>query len=348
MRDNQELDASTFQLFRQQELMTKVARQAVRVIHDGGGNRVGVDEISELPQVRPVHCRARSVQTNGVLLDEAWLRLIAEHGICVGVSLDGPPRFHDAHRRTRTGRGTHAQVLTGIKRLQTAGLDFHVITVLTAEALSAPDEFFDFYVHQGIHHVGFNIEEIEGPHRTSSLQLLGTREAYAGFMRRIIARVKACPPNTLVVRELTHTLGMITDAEMAVQRNEQVEPLGIVSIDTEGNISTFSPELLGIAHAEYNDFVFGNVYEHDLAEVLAHPAFVRANAAIQAGVWRCARTCAYFDFCGGGAPANKLFEHGDFASTETLYCRFTKQTLFEVILDNLEGTLGLPRRTTDA
>src|SRR5215216_1076431 len=59
MRDNQELDASTFQLLRQQELVTEVPRQAVRVIHDGGGNRVGVDEISELPQVRPVHGRTR-------------------------------------------------------------------------------------------------------------------------------------------------------------------------------------------------------------------------------------------------------------------------------------------------
>jgi uncharacterized protein len=288
------------------------------------------------------------VQTNGVLLDDAWIDFIAAHNIRVGVSLDGPRRFHDAYRRTRSGRGTHAQVLAGIQRLQAAGLDFHVITVLTAEALTAPDDFFDFYVSRGIRHVGFNIEEIEGPHRTSSLQRPGAREAYARFMRRLIARVRASPPDTLEVRELTHTSAMIADPEIAARRNEQVEPLGIVSVDTEGNISTFSPELLGVAHAGYNGFVFGNVHEHDLEDVLAHPAFVRAHAAIQAGVRRCAHTCAYFDVCRGGAPANKLFEHGDFASTETLYCRFTKQTVFDVVLDELEGALGLTQETTDA
>jgi uncharacterized protein len=288
------------------------------------------------------------VQTNGVLLDDAWIDFIAAHGIRMGVSLDGPRRFHDAYRRTRNGRGTHAQVLAGIQCLQAAGLDFHVITVLTAEALAAPDDFFDFYVSHGIRHVGFNIEEIEGPHRTSSLQRPGAREAYARFMRRLIARVKASPPDTLEVRELTYTWAMIADPEIAARRNEQVEPLGIVSVDTEGNISTFSPELLGVAHAEYNGFVFGNVYEHELKDVLAHPAFVRANAAIQAGVRRCAHTCAYFDVCRGGAPANKWFEHGDFASTETLYCRFMKQTVFDVVLDELEGALGLIRETTDA
>ncbi|MDF2973971.1 MAG: putative arylsulfatase regulatory protein, partial [Microvirga sp.] len=46
-------------------------------------------------------------------------------------------------------------------------------------------------------------------------------------------------------------------------------------------------------------------------------------------------------YCGGGAPANKLFENGDFATTETLYCRLTKQTLLEVVLADLERSLGL-------
>jgi hypothetical protein len=59
MRNDQQLHAGAFELLRQQELVTEVPRQAVRVIHDGGGNRVGVDEISELPQVRPVHGRTR-------------------------------------------------------------------------------------------------------------------------------------------------------------------------------------------------------------------------------------------------------------------------------------------------
>jgi uncharacterized protein len=289
------------------------------------------------PAIRINH----SFQTNGLLLEDAWIDFIAEHDIRVGISLDGPQRFHDAYRRTRSGRGTHAQVLSGLKRLQEAGLDFHVITVLTADALTAPDEFFDFYVSHGIRYVGFNIEEIEGPHTTSSLQKSEAREAYAHFMQHIIARIRACPPGTLTCRELTSTFAMIADVEMEPRRNEQVEPLAIVSIDTEGNISTFSPELLGVSHAEYNDFVFGNIYEHDLDDVLSHPAFVRAYAAIQMGVRRCANACVYFDFCRGGAPANKVFENGDFASTETLYCRFTKQTLFEVVLDDLERSLGL-------
>ena len=284
---------------------------------------------------------AQDFQTNGTLLDDAWVEFIATSGARIGVSIDGPERFHDRYRRTRRGRGTHARVLGAIERLIAAGIDFHVITVLTADALSAPDEFFDFYVAHGIRNVGFNVEEIEGPHTVSTLQAPDSRDAYASFMRRIMARVSASPPGTLSIREITGAFGMIADSVLASRRNQQIEPLGIVSVDVDGHLSTFSPELLGARWPEYGNFLFGNVHEHSLDDVLAHPALLRTHAAINAGVRHCADTCAYFDFCGGGAPANKLFENGDLATSETLYCRLTKQTLFDVVLEDLEHGLGL-------
>jgi uncharacterized protein len=287
---------------------------------------------------------SHSFQTNGMLLTDHWARFIRDHGIRVGVSIDGPARFHDRHRLTRRGQGTHERALAGVRNLQAAGVDFHVITVLTSEALAAADEFFDFYVANGIRQVGFNIEEIEGSHTESSLQSPDAQRAYADFMRRIIERVGDSQPGTLVVRELEGALSVISDPG-SVCRNHQVEPLAIVSVDSAGNISTFSPELLGIANEDYANFAFGNVHEHDLDDVLASAVFRRAHAAIRTGVRRCAETCAYFEYCGGGAPANKLFENGDFASTETLYCRLTKQILLEVALADLERSLGLTRET---
>lgn len=110
------------------------------------------------------HC----IQTNGMLISDEWVELITERGINVGISIDGPQPYHDQHRVTRSGKGTFAATLNGIRQLQRADVDFHVISVLTAESLGAADEFFDFYVANGIKRVGFNVEEIEGPHRQSS------------------------------------------------------------------------------------------------------------------------------------------------------------------------------------
>ncbi|SFN86479.1 uncharacterized protein SAMN04489713_103264 [Actinomadura madurae] len=58
-----------------------------------------------------------SVQTNGVLLDEMFLDLFAEHGVSVGVSVDGDEDGHDLHRRRADGRGSYQAVRDGLERL---------------------------------------------------------------------------------------------------------------------------------------------------------------------------------------------------------------------------------------
>ena len=72
-----------------------------------------------------------------------------------------------------------------------------------------------------------------------------------------------------------------------------------------------------------------------LAAVAASPRLAAILRDIAHGVERCRQTCAYFRFCGGGAPVNKLCETGSFAATETLFCRLNRQALLDVVLDRL-------------
>jgi uncharacterized protein len=58
-----------------------------------------------------------NVQTNGVLLDPAFLELFAENGVTVGVSLDGDEEGHDRHRRWANGRGSFQAVRKGLLNL---------------------------------------------------------------------------------------------------------------------------------------------------------------------------------------------------------------------------------------
>jgi uncharacterized protein len=61
-----------------------------------------------------------SLQTNGVLLDPSWIDLFRELGISVSLSMDGPPAIHDRNRPNHAGRGSHAEVVRGLKLLQAA------------------------------------------------------------------------------------------------------------------------------------------------------------------------------------------------------------------------------------
>jgi uncharacterized protein len=57
------------------------------------------------------------LQTNGVLLDSVFLDLFDELGVLVSVSMDGDEEGHDRHRRRADGRGSHAAVTKGLRKL---------------------------------------------------------------------------------------------------------------------------------------------------------------------------------------------------------------------------------------
>jgi uncharacterized protein len=60
------------------------------------------------------------VQTNGVGLNDSYLRLFNDLDVHVGVSLDGGAESHDRHRRFASGRGSYAAVAAGLDRLTRA------------------------------------------------------------------------------------------------------------------------------------------------------------------------------------------------------------------------------------
>lgn len=286
-----------------------------------------------------------SFQTNAMLIDRNWCDLFAEHRARVGVSIDGPEHIHDRHRRTRDGKGTHRKAMRGVAWLLERGLPFHAIAVVTADSLGHADEIFDFFRTAGFQEVGFNIDEREGVHRASSI---GRREEpqverFLARMLELSTLAGGCPR----IRELEEArqailrgLPPVKIGERGYPGNSQVLPLDILAVDHAGNFSTFSPELLGQPAGEHGSFVFGNVLTDSIASVFSDPRFLAVYAQISAGVERCRRECDYFELCGGGAPANKLYENGSFESAETTYCRSVVIGPIRTMLADLERQFG--------
>lgn len=228
--------------------------------------------------------------------------------------------------------------MRGIRLLQEVGVDFHVISVLTLASLDYPDEMFWFYVDNGVQRVGFNVEEIEGVNTRSSLDSRLAEGKYAAFMARFheLSAENGWP---LRVREFEAFDGLMREG-VIIHRSQQSTPFSIVSVDVNGNFSTFSPELLGMRSEHYGDFILGNVYLDELSEMAATPKLKRMSEDVESGVDMCRKSCAYFPVCGGGSPGNKYFENGTFASSETMYCRLTRKVLTDV----LGGRSGRPRK----
>ena len=285
-------------------------------------------------------------QTNGTLIDDAWCEFFAEAHVNLGVSIDGPKLFHDRNRRTRSGHGTFDKTIAGIRRLRRHNVTFHVISVLSAVSMAAPREMFDFYVEEGIERVCFNVEESEGDHVSQSFADSDVEGAYYRFLGEFWRLSSAMPGKIKFIREVEHALQQVIRPKDAPFSNQLVEPFAITSMDWAGNISTFSPELLGLKNAQYGDFLLGNINHDALVEMPHRGNLARMLKDIQAGVAMCRERCEYFSVCGGGEPVNKLAENGSFVSTETTYCRVTKMRATDLVLDALERVQQSPSGRT--
>ncbi|MGK7958234.1 MAG: cyclophane-forming radical SAM/SPASM peptide maturase GrrM/OscB [Crocosphaera sp.] len=280
-----------------------------------------------------------SIQTNGLFLTQAWCDFFKKHHFHIGVSLDGPAFIHDTHRKTRKGGKTHQATMNAINLLHKNKLDFYIIAVLTETSLDYPDEIFTFFKENGINQVGFNIEEVEGVNRTSSLQNRNIKERIKTFWQKFW-QLSLETNGALQVREFE----IVSESIFKGGRNfinQMSYPFSIISIDNQGNFSTYSPELLTMKSIDYGDFILGNLLHDTLESVCHSDKFIRLYEDITKGVDMCQENCQYFKLCGGGAPSNKYWENDTFISSETMACQYNKQLVVDVVLEGLENHLGL-------
>jgi uncharacterized protein len=104
------------------------------VFHGGEPTLVGAERFDQLArrarQTLGKRLRRMSLQTNGTLIDEGWVRVLKRHRMHVGISLDGPRPVHDAARVTHAGAGSYDKVLEGLRRLEAGGVDCGVLCVV--------------------------------------------------------------------------------------------------------------------------------------------------------------------------------------------------------------------------
>jgi uncharacterized protein len=279
-------------------------------------------------------CVTHSFQTNGTRITQQWCDFFKKHNIQLGVSIDGPKFIHDANRVDWAGKGTFDRVLRGLSLLRENQLPFSIIAVVTRDSVQQADDLWQFFKKAAPTGLGLNPEEVDGANEQSSLQTDEDIHAYQCFFARVL-ELAAQEQEPLIIRENKSLMTSIKLGSL-LNRSQTNVPMTIISFDSEGNISTFSPELLTMTHAAYGDFIFGNVFQHALEDILKEPKFLAVHREIQQGVLKCLQSCPYFMFCGGGNPSNKLFENGTFNSTETRACRLRVKATTDAAIEHLE------------
>jgi uncharacterized protein len=273
-----------------------------------------------------------AIQTNGVSISDAWIDFLCRNETRVGISIDGPQRFHDARRRTRGGTATWSLVMRNLDRLRSAGLYPNVISVLHPECLSVAEEFYRFYRDNDIKQISFSIDEAEGANLVSSFDGADHKRAMALFLGKILS-LAFSEGYPLHIREIERIAHILADGGAA--DNEQVRPWDVVVVAANGDVTSFSPEFMELKSAAYNNFCFGNILNDSFDDLIDNVTLQRTCDEILLGVEMCRNNCRYFGVCGGGSPSNKMFENKSLVSSETSFCRLSVQAAADALVEFL-------------
>ena len=121
---------------------------------------LGIDFFRRVLRLQKKHAPAgvrihNSLQTNGVLLDDAWCEFLREHDFLVGLSIDGPINLHDKYRRDKQGRGTFERVTRAMRRLFRHGVEFNALTCVNRANADHPVRVYRFLRDAGIQFIQF-------------------------------------------------------------------------------------------------------------------------------------------------------------------------------------------------
>lgn len=99
------------------------------------------------------HTIRYAIQTNGILLNEEWVKFLKENDFLVGISLDGYMENHDALRVKGVLGKTYERVMEAIKLLKSCNVDFNILTVLTSKLSKNPKRLFQFYLKNNFKYI---------------------------------------------------------------------------------------------------------------------------------------------------------------------------------------------------
>lgn len=95
------------------------------------------------------------IQTNGTLLTDEWCEFFAQNHWLVGISIDGPQKYHDNYRVTPAGKPSWEKVMQGIQLLKKHRVEWNAMAVVNAYNVEHPLEFYHFFRDNGCQYLQF-------------------------------------------------------------------------------------------------------------------------------------------------------------------------------------------------
>ncbi|MER5884522.1 FxsB family cyclophane-forming radical SAM/SPASM peptide maturase [Streptomyces sp. NPDC001941] len=280
------------------------------ILHGGEPLLVGSRHLDETLRVLRGALGDRAslwLQTNGILLrDPEILRVLRDHGVRVGVSVDGSARDHDRNRRFGDGRGSHRSVVEGIAALRAEpNKPLYAGVLCTVDLASEPVETYEALLDLEpprmdllLPHGNWSAPPPGLPGGTPPAAPPvpgGTPTPYADWLCAVFDRWYRAPRRETGIR-LFEELIMLILGGRAASELVGTGAADLVVVETDGTLELADSLKIAYDGAAATGL---DVVRNSFDEVTRHPAFVPPPRAKVCG------DCALERICGGGLHAHR-------------------------------------------
>jgi uncharacterized protein len=255
------------------------------------------------------------LQTNGILLDETFLRTFCTLDVQIGVSIDGGDDAQDRHRRHANGAGSSAGIAAGLRLLSSPEYRSVFSGLLcTIDTANEPIATYEALLAHGPPAVDFLL-----PHGNWSAPPPGRtpgdpRTPYADWLVKVFDRWYRAPVQETRVRlfeEIIHlTLGGTSATESV-----GLTPTSVVVVETDGSI-----EQTDILKSAYPGAPTTGLHvDHDPFDAALRLSSIAARQLGVDALSNECRHCQVGQICGGGLYPHRYRMGGGFRNP-SVYC----------------------------
>ena len=257
-----------------------------------------------------------SVQTNGTLLTDRRLDILADALATVSVSLDGPAQINDSRRVGFDQGGTFEATLAGIHRLQRhpAAKRLFSGTLSVVEPSTDPSEVYWFLRGLGVPGMSFLLPD--GNHSRLPPGKAGFDSHEAGKWLAGLFDVYMSDPDPVPIRVLDDLVKLLLGGS-ATKEGMGRDLNAILIIDTDGTVTKNDTLKSASDGADrYNEP--WSVHSHFLQDIAGTAAF-REHVEMQQPTADLCLQCPELSVCGGGMPLYRWSDERGF-DNPSVYC----------------------------
>lgn len=287
------------------------------VWHGGEPTLLGIEYFRKALQLQKKYGSGKQIanvlQTNGTLIDDRWAEFLAENHFLCGLSIDGPEKFHDDHRRFADGRGSWKKVMECARIFRKHGVEFNTMSVVNASNSKEPVLVYEFLKEIGSRFMQFSpvveriaLDEQEdlsivNNHYSKETALMQENVSaldWGNFLCRIFDRWVKTDVGYCYVNWFDNTLAAYAGQQPSLC---SMAPYCGCSLAIEHNGDAYCCD-----HFVFPEYRLGNIFQQDIAEMAKSDQQLffeqRKKEALSA---RC-KSCAYLSACGGDCPKNRI------------------------------------------